>query len=214
MMDFDRREHWRDPESDSPEVRAINDGKLHRFSTPQFYLGMDVGKQIVMNTLPRYIHPSMSILEYGCNTGKCLVELKRRGFNNLTGLEISPKALALGRKTFKEHASINFINAALEDVVKELPRYDVIYGVGVLMHLPYELDWVLSELFSRANVFIMTTENEFDTDGYFKWARKYKGIVEALGWVQAEEENASKYPPYPNTTIKRVFMRDDIESID
>jgi hypothetical protein len=144
-----------------------------------------------------------------------LARLYREGYRNLTGLEINPKAVALGLKTFPEMQNINIMIAALEDVVRNLPHFDCIYGVGVLMHLPPEFDWVLPELFSRADYLIMTSENEEETDGYFKWARNYRQIIEPLGWVQVEEERGDKYPPYPRSTIKRVFMKDgDEHNID
>jgi len=209
MNDFDRKEFWRYPSKASNEIKQINHGKLFRFTQAEFYLQTDVGMRMMLSVIPPRVDTSMSILEYGCNTGKCLSMLQNRGYTNLTGLEISPEALELGYHKFNGLKGINIINAPLEDVVNDLPEYDVIYGVGVLMHLPYELDWVMPALFSRAKYLIMTAENEEDTDGYFKFARDYRSIIEPMGWAQVEQEYGDQYPPYPHSTVKRVFLRDE-----
>jgi 2-polyprenyl-3-methyl-5-hydroxy-6-metoxy-1,4-benzoquinol methylase len=213
-MNFNRQEFFRYPSKANEEIRKINGGKLYRFTQPEFYLKMDVGLKMMLSVIPRWILPDMSILEYGCNTGKCLSMLHSKGYTNLTGLEISPEALELGRKHYNGLEGINIINAPLEDVVNDLPEFDVIYGVGVLMHLPYDLDWVIHTLFSKAKYLIMTAENEEETDGYFKFARNYKDIIEPLGWAQIKKEHGDQYPPYPHSTIKRVFLRDESQSFD
>jgi len=209
-MIFDRKKHWIDPDSDSPEIRAINDGRLHRYSQPEFYLTLNVGEKMMRSIEHRFPDKDAAILEYGCNTGRCLAALYRMGYTNLTGIEISPKAIALGVKSFPaEMEHIKIINAPLEDVVKDLPQFQVIYGVGVLMHLPHDLDWVIPELVIHSDYLVMTSENEVDEDGYFKWARNYQEVIEPLGWTQIEMERGDKYPPYPATTYKRVFIKDD-----
>lgn len=209
-MKFDRIEHWKDPDSDSAEIRAINDGRLHRYSLAKFYLNLNVGEKMMRSVEHRFPNKDAAILEFGCNTGRCLAALHRMGYKNLTGIELSQKAIDLGRKSFPDEMKhIFIINAALEDVVKTLPQFQVIYGVGVLMHIPHEFDWVVPELVSKSDYLFMTSENEEDEDGYFKWARNYKNVIEPLGWAQVEEERGDKYPPYLRSTIKRVFIKDE-----
>lgn len=206
-MKFDRVQFWTDPKHVSDELKQVNGGKLYRFTQPEFYLGMDWGSRMALATFGRLAQPDWSYLEYGCNTGKCMAALKKAGYTNVTGIEINPHAIELGRKHFPILSGSQIINAPLEDVIRDLPEFDVFYGVGVLMHIPYELDWVIEEIARKARRLIMTAENEMETD-FFKYQRNYREYLERFGWKQIEEEPGSNYPPIPATTIKRVFVRE------
>lgn len=210
MPDFDRLAFWADPSKEDPDIMQLNDGRLYRYCQPEFYFKSDWGIKIAMGTLPRYAEKKWSFLEIGCNTGHTLAELVKAGYKNVSGIEINRKAIDLGRRNLPELRGVPILCAPLEDVIRDIEPVDVIFGTGVLMHLPFELDWVLDAMAMKARRVILTSENEFDTDSFFKWGRNYKAIFEALGWVQVEEETGDHYPPLPATTIKRVFLKEPL----
>ena len=205
-MTFDCKKHWADPSQASDEVRAINNGKLFEYTQVDFYLRSAWGVQIALRYIPKYVtDKDAAILEMGCNTGHTLVALKQLGYTNLQGVEINQKAIDKGRSVFPELKSVPITCAPLEDVVRDMPNYHAMYCTGVFMHLPYSLDWVFEVLAKKITDVILTSENEYETDGYFKWARNYKDIYEGLGWKQIEQTTGRDFKPLPATTIIRVF---------
>lgn len=163
--------------------------------------------KLVVNAINQYSFRTMSILEIGCGTGRNLVGLKAAGFENLSGIEISQRAVDVGRSTWPEYKSMDVKVTAIEDVARDLPEYDVIFTQGCLMHLPLDLDWVIQIIKKQAQYLILTNEGE-PRQGVHAWARNYKEYIEQGGvWSQVEMEIGSKYPPLPASTIKRVFLR-------
>lgn len=205
MQTFDRKEFWRDPSQASDEVKEINGGTLYQYSQVDFYYKSTWGIRIAMSYLPKYCAKDWTILEFGCNTGHTLVELKKAGFTDLHGIEINYKAIVKGREMFPELEGVEMSCAAIEDVVKDLRVVDAVYGTGVFMHIPYDYDWIFEEIANKTRHVILTSENEYDTDGYYKWARNYKDIYEKFGWKQVEQTTGLDFKPLPATTIIRVF---------
>lgn len=79
-----------------------------------------------------------SILDVGCAEGHWLEALRRVGFTNLTGIEVSPQLLAIARKRLPD--TVTLIEADLRDWLQHAPieAYDVIFFHDVLEHLPRE----------------------------------------------------------------------------
>jgi 2-polyprenyl-3-methyl-5-hydroxy-6-metoxy-1,4-benzoquinol methylase len=77
-----------------------------------------------------------SILEIGCGWGKYLSHLKKSGYKNAEGIDISPEQIAYARKQLK------LKNVTLADGLKFLKtskkKYDAIYMIDVLEHLDLE----------------------------------------------------------------------------
>ena len=201
---FDRHKFWCDPAASSYTFPWADDCR------PEFYLYLDNVTRLVVSTIAKYCAPNdASILEIGCGTGRNLVGLVNAGYTNVSGVEISAKAVAVGREQFPEYKEIDVQIAPIEAIIKSLPEYDVIYTQGCLMHLPYDLDWVIEEIKRKAKHLIMTNEGE-PRKAVNAWGRNYEEYITKGGeWVQIEVENGSLYPPLPKTTIKRVFVRDE-----
>jgi SAM-dependent methyltransferase len=194
-MTFDRRSFWTHPDkSDRPEWEIS-------VCRPEFYLDLDEVTKLVVDTLSRYATPDCSILEIGSGTGRNLAGLKQAGFPNVAGVEISQHAINVGSERFGEFP---VVCAPIEDVVKDLPEYDVIYTQGCYQHLSPDVDWVFPEIAKKARKYLMTIENE-QARGERSWRRDYKAIFEALGWQEVEWRPCGNVHPYPPTTILRVF---------
>jgi len=198
-MVFDRYEFWRDP-AESPYAYLPG-------CNPEYFLELDNVTSLVVNSIKRHCGYKASILEIGCGTGRNLVGLVKAGYTNVAGIEISEKSVAVGRERFPEYRDIEVTIAPIEDVIVSMPEYDVIYAQSCLMHLPRKLDWVIGEIKNKAKYMIMTNERE-TFDSIHAWGRNYEDYITRDGdWLQIEMENGVLYPPLPETTIKRVFMR-------
>lgn len=205
MIKFDRVKYWSDTSSASEEVRKYNNGRFFKFSQPDFYLKQTWGQRVVETAFP-YMDKDWSILELGCNTGKTLAYLKAHGYHNVMGVEINRKAIELGKKTFPLLKDVEIINEPLENVINIINDFDMIYASGVYMHIPYDCDWVFEQISNHARKLILTCEDEVQTT-FERFARKYKEIFEDYGWQQIDEEPGTNFPPLPETTIKRIFMK-------
>jgi SAM-dependent methyltransferase len=200
-MAFDRHAFWRDPASSEYEV-------LISGCRPEYYLDLDNITNMVVSCMQKYvIGPENSILEIGCGTGRNLVGLVKAGYKNVSGVEISEKAVAVGRERFPEYKDIGVTIAPIEEIIESLPQYDVIYTQGCLMHLPYSLDWVIEEIKRRSRYLILTNEGEPRSNIHVWWRNYEEYITSGEDWMQLEMESGLLYPPLPDTTIKRVFMR-------
>jgi SAM-dependent methyltransferase len=203
MANFDPVKFWRDPAKSDLGATIPN-------CQPEYYLDLVNVSALVVDVMQRYAKRSWTILEIGCGTGRNLVALKQAGFAKVKGIEISKRAIEVGRERFPEYAEIEVINAPVEEAIKSLRQVSVIFTQGCLMHLPYELDWVLEEISRKARKLILTNEGEMARNkSIHVWRRNYQTVFEGLGWRQVEMEIADKYPPLPKTTIKRVFLRSE-----
>ena len=199
---FNRQEFWRDP-------AASNLDQLIPTCRPEFYLDLTNVTKLVVNTIVEHCSRDMEIVEIGCGTGRNLIGLLAAGFENLSGIEISQRAVDVGRSTWPDYKSMDVTVAAIEEVARDLAEYDVIFTQGLLMHLPHDLDWVIQIIKKQAQFLILTNEGE-PRQGVHAWARDYQEYIEQGGnWSQVEMEIGSKYPPLPPSTIKRVFKRTD-----
>lgn len=201
-MNFDRHAFWKNPAGAPYPAAWVEHCK------PEFYLGLENVTRLIVETVTRYAKPSWSILELGCGTGRNLAGLYRAGFKKLSGVEINETAVALGRENFPELEHVKIEIAAIEEVFESLPRYDLIFTSGVLMHLPYDLEWIIAGLRDKARKMILVNEGE-RAESFHAWRHDYAGIIPATGeWNMVEWHTGENYPPLPKTTIKRVFLRE------
>ena len=129
--------------------------------------------------------------------------MKKAGFTNLAGIEINPKALELGKKTF-DLSGIELTCSAIEDA--DIPEVDCIYTHGVLMHLPPESEGAFETIANKARQFILTVENEF-INGNLQWPRNYQKVFSPFGWRQLHTYSTENWPPNSRFNILRVFTR-------
>ena len=69
---------------------------------------------------------NISILDAGCGTGGLLKFLSQRGFKNLSGFDISQKAIALSKEKFQNSDNIKFYLDDLRTQEKSVDSFDVI----------------------------------------------------------------------------------------
>jgi SAM-dependent methyltransferase len=199
---FNRIQFWLDPaRSGAPEKR-------YRTCRPEFYIDLENISRMVVETMRFHADKSDTILEIGCGTGRNLTALKKAGFKNLTGIELSPKTVEIGRAHFPAYKRIRVLIGPAEELIDEVDDFDVIYTVGLLMHIPPEHEQLFERIAQKARKLIVTCEGEsLRAVSEHAWNRNYQEIFEKLGWQQVEMETCEKYPPLPVTTVKRIFMK-------
>lgn len=157
--------------------------------SPKGYLGAPAsrGRQLV-EVLRAFALRNPPILEIGCNAGRNLSELWNAGYTNLSGVEISPAAVAAFKMTYPQCAATIY-TAAVEDVIKSFPdgHFDVVYTMAVLQHLHPDSEWVFAEVARIARLWLVLVECELPTrptgqgwQHYFQ--RDYRAIFETHGF--------------------------------
>ena len=194
MTIFNPTEFWRNP--DINEVDIV-DYRSHYL--PPYYINKPEITAELIDVFQRYVGHQQSIMELGCNVGRNLAALKACGYQSLSGIEINPNAVELGRKTFNLDG-IAISIGSIEDLIDRLDSYDCIFTQSVLMHLPPSSEWVFEKIADKTNDILITRENEIHT-GKFQWMRDYDKIFTGLGLKQIE------YKPTNHKVKLRVFRK-------
>ena len=200
--------YWKDPE------HFTNFGDEDN-NNPDTYIACPEKDKDLTDIVKKYCSETDKILEIGCNVGRNLDCLYRAGFTNLSGLDINKEALKLGIKTFPDTVGkIDLIHSSIEDLMWRPTgdTYDMIFTMGVLMHLHPTSMWVTTLFYQRTNKFLITAEDEWE---YSNKAipRNYKTIFEQSGFTQVEE----KYTEYENNIdnsgdikiLYRIFKKNE-----
>lgn len=151
------------------------------------------------------------VLELGCNVGRNLNVLLESGWNDLAGMEISPRAWDEMGVHFPElRRAIDFYegNILSATFVFGDGEFDAVFTMAVLMHIhPDSIDGVCAEMARIALQKIIVVESEV-LEGVRFWARDYREIFEGLGWMQDEELICSGYSKLGDKFIARRFVNE------
>lgn len=170
-----------------------------RNSPAQYIYGTKRSKALY-SLIDRYISKDDKILELGCNVGRNLKVLQKHGFNRLWGIEINENAV---KDSICPQAS--FMISSIEEIIKEIPdkHFDVIFTMAVLMHIPYESEWIMEHIARITKKHIIITEIEKESPLARFYTRNYI-LFEKFGFKQIMEEREIIIERY----ITRVFKRE------
>lgn len=176
---------------------------------PEMYADADPARSeflcSLINELP-VVAPA--ILEIGCNAGRNLAHLYDHGYNRLTGIDISARAIALLRERYPEMAATARIyTAPVEHVILNFQdsEFDVVYSMAVLVHVHPDSDWVMAEIARITGKFLITIEDE-TTSTLRHFQRNYREVFEGHGLRQVSEHDVSWIEGLGPYTA-RVFTR-------
>ena len=105
----------------------------------------------IHKTLQPYINEDSKILEIGCNVGRNLNHLYHQGYKNLTGIEINPNAIDVGKNHYRElyaDSRVQIEIGSAEDFLSDNSNhYDAVFTLAVLQHMTTEerqfvLNWI------------------------------------------------------------------------
>ncbi|TXJ11636.1 class I SAM-dependent methyltransferase [Brachyspira aalborgi] len=100
-------------------------------------------KQI--DRIEKYINKDANILEIGCGKGGLLMNLKKRGFNNLCGLDVSSF-----QKNILIENNIDYISSSFFDMHKINKKFDCIISSEVIEHI-YDLKSLVNNIYNILN---------------------------------------------------------------
>jgi SAM-dependent methyltransferase len=184
-------------------------------NSPQNYAGSSIiwDIQWLKTHIDRLLGGKGSILDFGCNAGRVLHVQLEAGYKGV-GVEINPKAVELGKKTYPSlKKALFFVGEGSEVLPKvENKSVDLIYSCAVLRHVaPEKIDAVLAQ-FSRIDPkYILTMEDEASL-GYRTFPHDYRTKFKALGWEEIGSEYAidiknNIHDGHGLGTVLRIYAR-------
>jgi len=176
---FNQRNHWRNQKSG--DDHGYEKYTQERPQTP--YLIKEVESRAQKNH---------SILDLGCNCGYYLFSLKKAGYTNLSGVDISRHAIEFGKKEFGLHdatMSVGAFEDVLPSLVSQQRKYDLIFSMGATIELVHPVFDIIKHLAILSQKYVIlfiqewghTTprlyEYEFQKHGFLmvKCIRPYDG---------------------------------------
>lgn len=166
----------------------------------------------LLELLEPFVSRDDPILEIGPNIGRNLEHLRRAGFQQLAGIEISSKALEAMRVTYPDLVpAVTIYNAPVEEVIRELPdqSFGAVFTMAVLEHIHPDSDWIFTEMVRICRGVIVTIEDEA-SQTWRHVPRDYRSIFEGLGMTQVREGDPSSIPGFGNKFRARVLQRSEI----
>ena len=173
-----QQEYWSNPRDKPNKPEAYAKRELNNRS------------HFLFKILEKYAHRKNHILELGCNVGRNLNYLHEKGFLNLHGIELNAHAVELMKKTYpKMYENSNISVNSIEGTVPFLKdnSFKIVISFAVLMHLPFESDFVMKEIARITENYLITVEDERQLilgDRHFP--RDYKRVFEYLGMREVD----------------------------
>ena len=151
-----------------------------------------------------------SILEIGCNCGRNLEHLRQAGYTDLHGVEISQQAIDMMQAEHPELYDMATIHVSpIEEIIKTIGQYDVIYTMAVLMHIHDSSEWIFSYMAKACRKNLITIEKERGGAKNAK-ARHYGRVFHRRGFAEIRTVEVSHKiiaPGHGAHYIMRVFEK-------
>lgn len=169
--------------------RTQNQGDRHGFDKYNIF---HPRIPIIISELQSRVQSENSILDLGCNCGYYLSLLKKEGYRNLSGIDISPVAIQYG----KEQLGLSDVDLTVGSFEEILPKFaaeraqfDLLYTLGAtieLVHPSFDIIGHICKISKRFIVLIISEsghsyprfwEYEFNRNGFLmvKCIRPYNG---------------------------------------
>lgn len=173
------RKHW----------AAQKEGDIHGFDKYTMY---HPRAPVILDEIRARIPHDGSVLDLGCNCGFYLSLLRDEGFQNLSGVDISPAAIQYGRDHFRL-ADVDLTTGSFEETlpafISQEKQYDLVYSLGAtveLVHPSFDIVGSLCRISRKYIILIISEwghdyprfwEYEFNRNGFLlvKCIRPYDG---------------------------------------
>jgi SAM-dependent methyltransferase len=130
---------------------------------PETYLEHNDSIDKLFQDILPLLSPRSSILEIGCNAGRSLNYLFRKGYRNLTGIEIGAQALETFKKAFPEvYGSTSIIQGNVVEEIRKLESksFDLVFTHSVLVNIEAKHNHIFREMCRICRGYILTLESE------------------------------------------------------
>ena len=145
------------------------------------------------------------VLELGCNVGRNLEYLRRAGYTQLGGIEISPRAAPIRRDYFPE-LELDYYQGPIEEKILHCRPFDIVFSMAVLQHVHPDSDWIFAKIARVARVGIVTIEDEV-SDRQTLYPRDYGEIFRGLGLRETRAEPCDHIKGFRANYIARQFVK-------
>lgn len=179
---------------------------------PEHYVSPKQGaarSQFLLGLVTKHVDPEAGVLEVGCNVGRNLEHFWENGYSNLSGIEISPRALEVMRETYPALAEAATLHQGpAEEILPtfEDRQFDLVFTMAVLVHIhPSGAETVLENIARVTGQALIVVEDE-QHHSWRHFRRNYRDIFEALGLTQQEEILCGPLDiGLPDAYVARVF---------
>lgn len=194
-----------------------NQGLSDRSPDLKHYLVCDDSTEWLFEAILPLIGKDAKILEIGCNAGRHLNYLYEKGYRDLTGIEMAPKAIEMMDDCFPEMSkNIKKITGNAAKILRglETKSYDLVFCHSVLINISPTHNYIFGEMCRVCRGYIVTFESEGTVTAY---PRDFKRMFERHGFkmglsksfVRAKESRAlictDKIADGAKHSVLRVF---------
>lgn len=174
-----------------------------RYNSPETYLNSSTDvPEIIFDLIKRTgCDKNSTVLDLGCNVGRNMNYLFVRGYEHLSGIDISKRAIDLMQKSFPIMAkSSSVYNDSFENILPNTKnlKFDIVFTSAVLMHIHKDSEYLLDYIPKLVNKFLITFEDEVGV-ARKNFPRNYKSVFEKLGMKQIFEMQSLSY-------VGRIFQ--------
>jgi SAM-dependent methyltransferase len=191
-------EHWKSQGTDDQH-------------SPENYLNQVGQSEFIFDILSPYAETSNELFEPGCNVGRNLNYFYDKGYTNLTGIEINPRAIEVLEEEYPDlNDNVDIYVSDIESKVKEFRtnKFDITFTSSVLKHIHPDCEFVFDELVRVTDNYILTLEDETDISPIHV-PRNYKKIFTNRGCEQIHATSGSDFPEstgLPESYYARIFQ--------
>jgi ubiquinone/menaquinone biosynthesis C-methylase UbiE len=137
----------------------------------------------------KYLQTSDRILDVGCGTGRTTFSLYDLGYQDITGLDLTPEMIAAAEEIKQERQSpIEFMVGNAKELPFESAQFDaVIFSFNGLMSIPDEKErfkalQAINRVLKTGGIFLFTTHDREKDENYFAfWAEEKERWDKGLG---------------------------------
>ena len=169
------------------------------------YLKGEAKSEYLVGLIGDILPEGGSILELGCNVGRNLEYLRRAGYAQLGGIEISPRAAPIRRDYFPE-LELDYYQGPIEQKVLHCRPFDIVFSMAVLQHVHPDSDWIFAEIARVARVGIVTIEDEV-SDRQTLYPRDYGEIFRGLGLRETKAEPCDHIKGFRANYVARQVVK-------
>lgn len=184
------QQHW----------KSQNAGDIHGYDK---YIVLHPRIQVMIKEIQSRVTADQPVLDLGCNCGYYLSLVKKEGYTNLSGIDISPVALKYGQEHF-DLKGVDLINGSFENVLPEListgKKFDLIYTLGATVELVHPSSDIIRHICSLSEKYVILIINEwghsyprfweyeFSRNGFLlvKCIRPFDGVTQGKNFINCE----------------------------
>jgi len=181
-----------------------------RDRNPNLYTKYDETIDFLFQDVLGFLDSDSCILEIGCNAGRSLDYLYKKGYTNLTGIEIGAEAEKAMQQTFPQaYRSTHYILGNAYEELAKLPekKFDLVFCHSVLVNITPRWNGVFKEMARVSKKYILILENE---GSLYAYPRDFERMFKKAGYRQILYKFYSSMVQSGRMELKSPFTPSDL----